>query len=319
MSDAIVFLDRASLAPGTKLRAPAFPHVWVDYKETAPDQVAGRIKDATIVVTNKVTVSAADMAAASNLKLIAICATGTDNVDLTAAKERGIPVCNVRGYAERSVPEHVFALLLALRRQIPGYTDDLKAGAWQKAGTFTFFSHALSDLHGTRLGVFGRGSLGAGVARIAKGFGMKVLYAGRKGVAAPKKPYTAFDEVIETADAVTLHLPLTPETRGFIGAAEIARMKSSAVIINTARGGLVDEEALVAAIKEGRIAGAGFDVVTKEPPAADHPFMALVGRPDFILTPHTAWAGDTARKAMVDQLIDNIDNFHKGKPTNLVG
>lgn len=319
MSETIVFLDRASLAPGTKVRAPAFPHVWIDYKETAAGEVAGRIKDATIVITNKVPVSAADLVAAPRLKFIAVCATGTDNVDLAAARERKIPVSNVRGYAERSVPEHVFALLLTLRRQIPGYTADLKAGEWQKAGTFTFFSHALSDLSGTRLGIFGRGSLGQGVARIAKGFGMEVVYAGRKGEPKPKKPYLAFDEVIETADAITLHLPLTAETRGFIGAAEIARMKPSAVIINTARGGLVDEAALVEAIQAKRIAGAGFDVVSKEPPAADHPFMALVGRPDFVLTPHTAWAGDTARKAMVDQLIDNIENFHKGKPTNLVG
>jgi glycerate dehydrogenase len=318
MTETIVFLDRDSLAPGTELRAPAFDHEWIDHAETQSGQVAERIKEATIVVSNKVKVGAAEMDAAPGLKLIAVCATGTDIIDLAAARERGTTVCNVRGYAERSVPEHAFGLMLALRRQIPGYTADVKAGKWQEAGAFTFFTHELRDLYGSRLAIVGRGSLGQGVAAIAKGFGMEVVFVGRKGDAAPDAPLIPFDEAVETADILTLHCPLTDETRGMIGEAELKRMKRSALVINTARGGLVDEDALVKALTEGWIAGAGMDVVSSEPPPADHPFMALVGRPDFILTPHTAWAGNTAREAMVEQLISNIDSFHKGSPANVV-
>ncbi|MEQ9170818.1 MAG: D-2-hydroxyacid dehydrogenase [Rhodospirillales bacterium] len=318
MTDTIVFLDHGSLAPGTDLRAPDFAHRWIDHDETQTGQVAARIQDATIVVSNKVKVGAADMDAAPNLKLIAVCATGTDIIDLAAAKARGITVCNVRGYAEHSVPEHAFGLILTLRRQILGYLADVKAGKWQQAGTFTFFTHELRDLYGTRLAVVGRGSLGQGVAAIAKGFGMEVVFVGRKGDAAPDAPLIPWDEAIATADVLTLHCPLTPETRGMIGLAEFQRMKRTTLVINTARGGLIDEDALVQALTGGLIAGAGMDVVSSEPPPADHPFMALVGRPDFILTPHTAWAGNTAREAMAEQLIRNIENFKNGTPANIV-
>ena len=216
------------------------------------------------------------------------------------------------------MPEHAFGLILTLRRQIIGYLADVKAGKWQQAGTFTFFTHELRDLYGTRLAVVGRGSLGQGVATIAKGFGMEVVFVGRKGDAAPDAPLIPWDEAIETADVLTLHCPLTPETRGMIGLDEFQRMKRTALVINTARGGLIDEDALVQALTEGLIAGAGMDVVSSEPPPAEHPFMALVGRPDFILTPHTAWAGNTARAAMAEQLIRNIENFKNGTPANIV-
>lgn len=318
MPEKIVFLDRDSLAPGTVLRPPAFGHEWLDFPETQTGQVADRIKDATIVVSNKVKIGADDMDAAPGLKLIAVCATGTDIIDLDGAKARGITVCNVRGYAEHSVPEHAFGLILTLRRQILGYLADVKAGKWQESGNFTFFTHELRDLYGTRLAVVGRGSLGQGVATIAQGFGMEVVFVGRKGDASPEAPLIPWDEAIETADVLTLHCPLTPETRGMVGLDEFRRMKDSALIINTARGGLIDEDDLVQALRDGMIAGAGIDVVSSEPPPADHPFMALVGRPDFILTPHTAWAGHTARDAMVEQLIENIENFQKGAPTNVV-
>lgn len=318
MPEKIVFLDRDSLAPGTVLRPPAFGHEWLDFPETQTGQVADRIKDATIVVSNKVKIGADDMDAAPGLKLIAVCATGTDIIDLDGAKARGITVCNVRGYAEHSVPEHAFGLILTLRRQILGYLADVKAGKWQESGNFTFFTHELRDLYGTRLAVVGRGSLGQGVATIAQGFGMEVVFVGRKGDASPEAPLIPWDEAIETADVLTLHCPLTPETRGMVGLDEFRRMKDSALIINTARGGLIDEDDLVQALRDGMIAGAGIDVVSSEPPPADHPFMALVGRPNFILTPHTAWAGHTARDAMVEQLIENIENFQKGAPTNVV-
>lgn len=318
MAHKIIFLDRDSLAPGTVVRKAAFKHIWVDHAETALTEVSARIADATIVVTNKVPITASDMDAAPGLKMIAICATGSDHIDLGAARDRNIIVSNVRGYAVHSVPEHVFGLILTLRRQILGYLDDLKNGRWQAEGTFTFFSHELSDLHGSGLGIVGRGSLGQSVAQIARGFGMNVTYAGRKGDANPPEPYISFDEMIETADVITLHCPLTPETRNLVAMAEFKRMKPSALIINTARGGLIHEDDLAAALKNDLIAGAGIDVVSSEPPPLDHPFMGLLGRPNFILTPHTAWAGNTARKGMVDQLIDNIEHFVKGQPRNVL-
>ena len=318
MTEKIVFLDRDSLAPGTELRVPGFAHDWVDFTDTKQDQAVARIAGATIAVSNKVKIGAAEMDAAPDLKLIAVAATGTDIIDLAEAKARGITVCNVQGYAVRSVPEHVFGLLLTLRRQIIGYLADVKAGKWQQSGAFTFFTHELRDLYGSRLAIVGRGSLGQGVATNAKGFGMEVVFVGRKGDANPEAPLVSWDEALETADALSLHCPLTPETRGLIGLAEFERMKRSAVVINTARGGLIDEDDLVTALERKLIAGAGIDVVSSEPPPADHPFMGLVGRPDFILTPHTAWAGNTAREAMVEQLISNIENFHKGAPTNVV-
>ena len=302
------------------MRRPAFAHEWVDYPGTAPAQVVERLAGAEIAITNKVPIDAAALAALPGLKMIAISATGTNNVDLEACRARGIVVSNIRGYAEHTVPEHVMALLLALSRNLVAWRETLQAGAWQRSQQFCLFDHPIRDLHGATLGLIGSGTLGNGVARLAEAFGMRVLRAEHKGAAVVRPGYTAFAEVLATADAISLHCPLTPETTGLIGEAELRAMRRSALLINTARGGIVDEAALVRALKEGWIAGAGFDVVTVEPPPAGHPLLdpALLALPNFLLTPHVAWSSRPAMQVLADQLIDNIEAFAAGAPQNRV-
>jgi glycerate dehydrogenase len=302
------------------MRRPVFAHEWVDYPATTPAQVVERLTGADIAITNKVPLDAAAIAALPALKMIAISATGTNNVDLDACRARGIVVSNIRGYAEHTVPEHVMALLLALSRNLVAWRETLQAGAWQRAEQFCLFDHPIRDLHGATLGLIGSGTLGKGVARLAEAFGMRVLRAEHKGAATVRPGYTAFAEVLATADAISLHCPLTPETTGLIGETELRAMQRSALLINTARGGIVDEAALVLALKEGWIAGAGFDVVTVEPPPVGHPLLdpALLALPNFLLTPHVAWSSRPAMQTLADQLIANIEAFAAGTPQNRV-
>lgn len=314
----IVFLESESLI--AELRRPNFAHDWVAYPNTAPDQVAERLAGATIAIINKAPISAATVNATSGLKMVAVAATGTNVVDLDACRASGIVVANVRGYAEHTVPEHVMALLLALSRNLLAWRETLQAGRWQQSDQFCLFDHPIRDLHGATLGLMGSGSLGNGVARLAEAFGMRVLRAERKDATRLRPGYTAFSTVLAEADAISLHCPLTAATRGLIGVAELQAMKRSALLINTARGGIVDEAALIQALQEGWIAGAGFDVVSIEPPGPDHPMLApaLLALPNFLLTPHVAWASRPAMQALADQLIDNIEAFVAGAPKNRV-
>ena len=314
----IVQLESESLIADA--RRPAFAHEWVDYPATTPAQVVERLTGADIAITNKVPLDAAAIAALPALKMVAISATGTNNVDLDACRARGIVVSNIRGYAEHTVPEHVMALLLALSRNLVAWRETLQAGAWQRAEQFCLFDHPIRDLHGATLGLIGSGTLGKGVARLAEAFGMRVLRAEHKGAATVRPGYTAFAEVLATADAISLHCPLTPETTGLIGETELRAMQRSALLINTARGGIVDEAALVLALKEGWIAGAGFDVVTVEPPPVGHPLLdpALLALPNFLLTPHVAWSSRPAMQTLADQLIANLEAFAAGTPQNRV-
>ena len=314
----IVFLDRATIAPQIRLREPAFPHTLVEHQQTAPDEVAERLSGATIAITNKVKIMSEVMTTLPDLKLIAVAATGTDCVDKAYCRAHGIAVSNIRGYAEATLPEHTFALILALRRSIVPYRADVIAGEWQKAGQFCFFNHPIHNLSGARLGIIGEGVLGRRVAEIAKAFGMVTMFAAHKGKTGLGPLYTPWDEVLETSDIITLHSPLLPETRGMIGLAEFRQMKRRPLVINTARGGLVVEDDLKTALDEGLISGLGFDVASSEPPAADHPLMRIARRPNVIVTPHIAWASDEAQQVLADQLIDNIENFVRGEPTNLV-
>lgn len=314
----IVFLDRETIAPQIRLRSPAFAHELVVYDRTAPDQIVERLAGASIAITNKVPLSAAVLAQLPALRLIAVAATGTDCVDKAYCQQRGIAVANIRGYAVNTVPEHTFALMLALRRNLVAYRDDVLAGEWQRSGQFCFFNHAIHDLRGARLGIIGEGVLGQRVADIARAFGMVPLFAARKGRTGAGSLYTPWDEMLATSDIITLHCPLTPQTRGMIAMPEFRAMVRRPLIINTGRGGLVDEAALVQALDEGLIAGAGFDVADGEPPAADSPMMRIAARPNVILTPHVAWASDEAQQALADQLIDNIEHFVAGSPHNLL-
>ena len=314
----IVFLDRDTISPDTTLRAPTFAHEWEQHQRTNADQAAARIHDADIVIVNKVKLPAEVLAQAPKLKLIAVAATGTDNIDLQACQQRGIVVSNVRNYAKHTVPEHTFALIFALRRSICAYRDAVKAGRWQEAAQFCFFDYPIRDLAGSTLGVIGDGVLGQAVATIGRALGMRVLFAAHKGRSGQGSMYTPFDEVLKQADILTLHCPLNANTRNMIGAAEFAQMARKPLLINTGRGGLVDEAAVGPALQAGHISGAAFDVTSVEPPPVDHPFMALLDRPDFILTPHVAWASAEAIQALADQLIDNVEAFVRGAPVNVV-
>ncbi|MDO9600298.1 MAG: D-2-hydroxyacid dehydrogenase [Azoarcus sp.] len=314
----IVFLDRATLAPQITLTRPAFAHELTEYERSAPDQVAARLAGATIAITNKVALGAETLAQLPDLRLVAVAATGSDCVDKAACQRLGIAVSNIRGYAVNTVPEHVFALILALRRNLVGFRDDVLAGEWQKAAQFCFFNHPIRDLAGTRLGIIGSGVLGNRVAEIARVFRMEPVFAARKGASEVGAGYLPWDEVIATSDVLTLHCPLTAHTRDLIGLPEFRAMARRPLLINTARGGLVNEQDLVRALDEGLISGAGFDVTDGEPPAADNALLRAANRPNVILTPHVAWASDEAQQALADQLMDNIAAFVAGHPRNLV-
>jgi glycerate dehydrogenase len=315
----IVFLDRSTLSPETTLRQPRFAHELVSHDHSLPGDVAPRIADADIVITNKVRINADALHQATRLKFIAVAATGTDVIDLQACAARGITVSNIRNYAGNTVPEHSFALMFALRRSICAYRDSVKAGRWQQSGQFCYFDYPVRDLAGSTLGIIGDGALGNAVATMARALGMKVLMSAHKGRCGMGKLYTPFAQVLARSDIITLHCPLNAQSRHMIGAEEFAQMQRRPLIINTARGGLVDEAALAVALRSGQISGAGFDVVSAEPPAADHPFMALLEHPNFILTPHVAWASQEAVQGLANQLIDNIDAFVAGRAVNVVG
>ncbi len=311
MQQSIVFLDRETL--GATVRKPAFDHRYVEHDRTAPEQIVERLREATVCITNKVPMRADTLAALPNLKLIAVAATGTDIVDKAAAKERGIAVVNIRNYAFNTVPEHVVALMFALRRNLLAYARDVQEGVWTRSPQFCFLDHDIHDIAGSTMGIVGFGAIGKSIGRRAEALGMKVLGYD----AFPQEGLVDFATILRECDVITLHAPLTPETRNMIGAAELKAMKKSAILINTARGGLVDEAALAAALKAGEIAGAGFDVLTQEPPTNGNPLLDL-GIPNLILTPHVAWASREAMQILSDQLVENIELFVGGTPRHVV-
>jgi glycerate dehydrogenase len=311
----VVFLERDSL--DAQVRRPAFAHSWEEHGKLAAEEIVPRLQRATIAIVNKTALRAEAIGRLPALKLIAVAATGTDNIDLAACRQRSIVVSNIRDYAVHTVPEHAFALILALRRNLIAYRDDVARGLWQKSEKFCLSSHPIRDLHGATLGIFGEGSLGQGVASLARAFGMRVLFADHAPPKAAGIEFTPADKVLEESDIVSLHLPATPQTLNMIGASELAKMKRGALLINTARGGLVDENALADALRQAIIGGAGFDVLSVEPPALGNPLLAA-DIPNFILTPHVAWASREAMQSLADQLIDNVEAFARGSPRNIV-
>lgn len=313
----IVSIEAGALK--AQLRRPAFAHTWIEHEATAQHQLAERLADATIAIVNKRRLTADIIASLPALQMVAIAATGYNNVDLDACRARGIVVSNVRGYARETVPEHVFALLLALARQIGPFHRSVAAGRWQKSEQFCYFDYPIRDLAGQTLGLLGSGTLGQGVARIAAAFGMQVVFGEHKDATTCRDGYLPFDRLIREADVISLHCPLTDATRHLIGAPELAAMKPHAILINTARGGLVDEAALADALRARQIGGAGFDVLTEEPPVTN-PLLApdLLDAGNFILTPHVAWSSREAMQTLADQLIDNIEAFVAGAAMNRV-
>lgn len=311
----IVFLDRDSLE--ARVRRPSCPHAWTEYAASAPSEVLERLRGADIAITNKVPLRASDIAQLPCLKMVAIAATGTDNVDLASLRERGIVASNIRNYSLVSVPEHVFTLILALRRNLHAYTADVDAGRWEKSSRFCLLDYPIGDLAGSRLGIVGYGALGRKVAQLGRAFGMQVCAAARSPIQEQGVLQLPLDELLRTSDVVSLHLPLNGDTRNMIGEPELASMKRGALLINTARGGLVDEAALARALNDGVIGGAGFDVLSQEPPLPSNPLLQL-HLPNFILTPHVAWASAGAMQTLADMLIDNVDAFARGEPLNVV-
>jgi glycerate dehydrogenase len=319
MSMRVVFLDRASLR--AHVRAPAFPTEYVEHDRTDEQDIVPRLHGAAIAIVNKVPMRAATLRQLPQLKLIAVAATGYDVVDVDYCRQHGIAVANIRDYAMHTVAEHAFALILALRRNLLAYRRDIEAGAWNESRQFCLLNHPIADLHGATLGIIGAGAIGRGTAALGAAFGMRVLFAQRASsdlAALPAEPdRVPLPQLLRESDVISLHCPLLPATRNLIDIAAFRSMKRSALLINTARGGLVDEAALVQALDEGLIAGAGFDVLTVEPPRNGNPLLDL-RRPNFILTPHNAWASAQAMQLLADQLIDNLDNWAAGTPKNLV-
>jgi len=304
----IVFVEHDTLrAP---LRRPSFEHTMHYYFEPNHGDLMELLKDATVVIVNKMRLSADVLKRLPRLKLIAVVATGTDNIDLKFCRARGIEVRNVRGYARETVPEHVMMMALALSRNLLGYREDVRAGLWHRSDQFCLQTHWVRDLYGSTLGIVGYGTLGRGVERLARAFGMGVLISERKGAEEVREGRTPFDEVMHRSDVLTLHVPLNEETRNLIGREELVLMKRTAFLINCARGGVVDEWALAGALRKGRIGGAGVDVLSTEPPGLGNPLLDP-DLPNIIVTPHVAWAGDRAQKELADRLVDNIEEFFK--------
>jgi glycerate dehydrogenase len=312
MTQKIVFLDRESL--DANVRRPNFEHDYKEYESTwTPDDIVERLKDADIAIINKVPMSADVLKRLPNLKLIAVAATGTDIIDKPTAKAQGVTISNIRNYAFNTVPEHVVGLMFALRRSIVPYANSVKRGDWGKSSQFCYFDYPIYDLAGSTLGIVGYGAIGKSIAKRAKALEMEVLAYD----VYDSPELVDFDTILEKSDVITIHVPLTEQTRNMFGAEQFKKMKKTALLINTARGGLVDEQALVDALKSGEIGGAGFDVIAKEPPK-DGNVLIDQDLPNLIVTPHVAWASKEAMQILADQLVDNIENFVAGKPSNVV-
>jgi len=306
----IVFLDRDSLP----VPVPVFPFAH-DYRElpaTSPAQIVQHIGDAQIVITNKVAFSRETLQQLPGVKMLAIAATGYNHIDLVACQELGIAVANIRHYGDETVAEHAFTLMLALAKNLPAYQRDVAAGVWEQAKQFCHFGAPIRDLKGATLGIFGSGGIGQALAERASAFGMKVQFGERKGAVLVREGYVSFTDLLASSDVLSLHCPLNDDTRNMIDQAELMAMKPGAILINTARGGLVNEDALVAALKFGQLGGAGFDVLSTEPPAAGNPLLKA-RLPHLIVTPHIGWASRQAMERLAQQLVDNIAAYVAGR------
>lgn len=304
-----VFLDRGSFPEHIEVQLPAQVTEVVEFDNTQAEDVIQRIAGASIVLTNKVLITADTIKQTPSLQLVQVMATGTNNIDMAACEEQHITVQNVTGYSTISVPEHTFAMLLALRRNLLAYIDDVKAGKWATSEFFCFVDYPIKDLSGSTITIIGAGSLGQKIATIAKAFGMEVILAERKNATQVRTGYTAFETALQKADVISINCPLTNTTENLIGDDEFALLKPSALLLNISRGGIVDEHALVKALQNKRIAGAAFDVATHEPMPLNHPLHTLAPYPNFLLTPHIAWASDEAMQTLVDIAMKKIATF----------
>ena len=313
MKKKIVWLDRDTFPKRLKINKPNFNHSWKNYSSTDEASIVNRIKKANIIVVNKVYLKNKYLSKAKNLELIALSATGTNIVDLNYCKKNNIKVCNLRDYASHAVAEHTFMLMLSLIKQVKGLEEDISNYTWQKRKVFALLDRKILNLKDKKLGIIGKGSIGKQVSKLAKAFQMKVKFFSAQDF--KTKELHSF---LSNIDILSIHCPLTKNTENLIGIKELNKMKKTALIINTARGGIINEIATVKAIKDKTIAGAGIDVTSQEPPLKSHIYYSINKYKNFIWTPHTAWASDEALNAALEQLINNINAFHAGKPKNLV-
>ena len=308
-----IFLDYATVSfhgdldPASLHRA--LPSLELRDHTSQPD-VARAIAGAEVVLVNKLRLTREIIEGAPNLKLIALAATGTNNVDLDAARERGVAVCNLRDYCTASVVQHVFGVLLLLTQKLREYDALVRSGAWQRGEQFCLLDYPIRELTGRKLGIVGYGTLGRGVARAAQVFGLEVLVANRPG--GDRTPGRVdLDELLPQVDVLSLHCPLSPATTGLIGARQLGFMKPDAVLVNTARGALIDSQALADALRAGRLGGAAIDVLPQEPPVDGNPLLAG-DIPNLIVTPHIAWAAREARQRCLDEMAANVEDFRRG-------
>ncbi|MEH6565626.1 MAG: 2-hydroxyacid dehydrogenase [Halopseudomonas sp.] len=307
----IVFLDQSTLDQGDLDMRPlsVLGAHYQSYPMTAPEQRIERMQGRTVVVTNKVLIDAPVMDACPELKLIMLSATGTNNVDLAAARERGIVVCNCQGYGTPAVAQHTLMFMLALITRFESYRGAVRAGAWQRSSQFCLLDYPIGELSGRTLGILGYGELGQAVGRLAEAFGMRVLVGALPGRPHGNRPDV--NTLLEQIDVLTLHCPLTEQTRNLIGAEQLARMRKGSLLINTGRGGLVDEQALADSLRAGHLGGAACDVLSTEPPRDGNPLLAE-DIPNLLITPHSAWGSREARQRIVGQLADNLSAFVQG-------
>ncbi len=313
-----VFLDYGTMGPGLNL-APLyalFPGLEL-YDSTNHEQMIERIHDAEFAFTNKIRFTEELLREAGKLRYIGLTATGTDNIDLATARDNGIAVANIRAYCTQSVVEHVFGTLLMLTHNLHLYRESVRAGEWQASKDFCVLAHPVRELSVMTLGIVGFGALGQGVARVGRAFDMGILVAGRPGVDDVGPERTPFDQVLARADVISLHCPLNDATRNLFDAVTFAKMKAGAILINTARGGLVDSAALVAALYSGHLGGAAIDVLTTEPPIDGDPVLDYTGD-NLIVTPHIAWGTNEARQNAIDELAANVAAFVRGELRNRI-
>lgn len=313
-----VFLDLAPLDQGDLDLSPlqsAFDELTC-HTQTAEEQIIERLQGAQVAIVNKLTLGDKVFSACPDLKLILVAATGLNNIDLAAARQRDISVCNCQAYGTATVAQHTLMLLLALATRLPDYQAAVARGRWQESGQFCLLDFPIVELAGKTLGILGHGELGSAVARLAEAFGMHVLTGNLPG--RPARPERlALEELLPQVDALTLHCPLTEQTRNLIGARELQLMKPTAFIINTARGGLIDEQALAETLRQGHLGGAATDVLISEPPSHDNPLLAA-DVPRLIVTPHSAWGSREARQRIIGQMSENAEAFFAGTPKRLV-
>lgn len=312
----IVFLDSGTLPSHHPISRPSSTHQWHEYQQTRPEDVVDRCKNAHILVTNKVPITLSILERCPKLKHVAVAATGYNIVDVDACRQFGVSVSNIPSYAQTTVPEHVLMCALALRRQVQQYQQKVVDGAWQQSPHFCVFDRPIHQIKGCTVGILGYGCLGSATADLMRKLGAKVIVHSRRQVEGVNN--VSLDDLLATSDVLSVHCSLTDSSKSLIGKNELARMSSDAILINTARGGIVDETALAHAIQSKLIAGAAIDVLANEPPSDESPLLELANQTNVIITPHIAWASESALARLVSILGSNIEAFVNGNPQNLV-